>query len=140
MRRPGKKLSAGLLSLLAVWIRLLKVFTLLKWKNDVQVDDSSLLQGRLGCPNVEARGRGDLSCDASEVCRFKAGVSGTSRTVADRWWLVAGLRSVGICPLESRLAKMLSLVVPIRLINLLGYAEELADVVGENVGVSGICE
>lgn len=47
---------------------------------------------------------------------------------------------MGICPLDPRLANMLSLVVPIRLINLLGYVEGLAEAVGERTDAPDPCE
>lgn len=72
---PGKKLSAGLLSVLAVTLRLLKVLTLLWWKKDVQIDESSPFQGDRACPTVEARARGDSG--ASQAAVGKAGVMGT---------------------------------------------------------------
>lgn len=58
----------------------------------------------------------------------------------ERWWLVAGLRRVGTWPLDPRLANILSFVVPMRLINLFGYVEGLAEAVGERTDAPDPCE
>lgn len=109
--------------------------TLLLWKNEVQFGGSCNLQGGTVCPVVEARGLGELGDWSKEKLskgRFTAGDVGSCAAVADRWWLVAGRRRLESCPLDPRLANMLSLLVMlIRLMSLLGAIEGAVELVGE---------